>query len=361
MRKIHVADDIVSSRYRIIRYVDEGGMQEVYLAYDNNINREVALKTPKNLSASKRFQRSALASSKINHVNIARTLDYFVFQEREYLIEEFVDGATLGHIFSENFSYLDPLMVAHIGNHLARGIKSSHRVNVIHRDLKPSNIMVKGGISFKDIKITDFGVARLVDEEFKQINSNDENSILASKTLVGAVPYMAPEILIGNAEPSLSSDIWSVGAILYFLLAGKTPYSMNLSQVIIAYAQNKPLPIIPHLDSLKHARELSVQLYGIILSCMNYKPELRPTAEELVDQFSKLCYMVKDRNVGVLYYFKGRGEQGFGFARDQSTNKSIMIHMDEVFGDKPIIDDKVCFSSYEGIPRARAFPIIKCK
>lgn len=362
MKKIHAAGEVIDSRYEIIRYIDEGGMQEVYLAFDKNIERQVALKTPKNLSASKRFQRSALASSKINHSSVARTLDYFIFNEREYLIEEFINGDTLGSIFTGNFSYLDPLMVAHIGNHLVRGVSASHRVNVIHRDLKPTNIMIVGNIGFENIKITDFGVARLVDDELKQIKSDDvESSILASKTLVGAVPYMAPEILLGQEESKLSSDIWSIGALLFYLLTGKTPYSMSLTNVIISYSQKLPVPEIPLLGTLIHSRELSDQLYNIILSCMNYDSDKRPTAEQLVVAFAELCYTVKKRETGTVYNFFGRGDQGYAFAYQDGSGESIFLHMDEVFGEKPRIGDRICFSAYPGKPRPRAFPIVKCK
>lgn len=363
MRKIHASGQRVTDRYLIINYLAEGGMQEVYKAMDSHIGREVALKTPKNASASKRFRDSALASSKVNHANVARTLDYFVHEDREYLIEEFIQGDTLADVFSKNYFNLDPLLVAHIGIHLARGIQASHRVGVIHRDLKPNNIMVSGGISFQSIKITDFGVAKLVDDEFSKGDGEDvSSSILASKTLIGAVPYMAPEILLdSSSQPTLASDIWAFGAMLYHLMAGKTPYTMDLAKVIIAYSQKKPLADIEHINSMAHLSSLSQALVDIIQSCMNYEPAKRPSAENLVESFSSLCFSSSERNIGVVNKRFGHGENGFGFINQNGIGSSVFFHMEEVYGTKPIIGDKVCYSSFEGDPRERAFPIIKCK
>ncbi|WP_420787787.1 serine/threonine-protein kinase [Shewanella chilikensis] len=359
MSKIHVAGDIVLDRYRIDSYVAEGGMQEVYKAYDQNIDRVVALKSPKNLSASKRFQRSALASSKVNHVSVARTLDYFIYNEREYLVEQFINGDTLASVFTKNFDYLDPFMVAHIGYHLIRGIFASHRVGVIHRDLKPSNIMVIGDISFSNVMITDFGIAKLVDEELELLKSEDvENSILASKTLVGAVPYMAPELLLEKSNPELSSDIWSFGAILYHLLSGKPPYSLSFTNVIISYANKEPLKDIPHLSSMKHAHEIVTQLYGIISECMNYDQTQRPSAFSILEKFSSICYSYKERQKGRVYHQPYRSQ---GFASNPLTNVNVFYHIDEVYGDVPEIGDTICFSSFNGLPSNRAFPVIRCK
>lgn len=359
MIKIHQAGDLVIDRYRIDSYVAEGGMQEVYKAYDLNIGRVVALKSPKNPSASKRFQRSALASSKVNHSSVARTLDYFIFNGREYLIEQFIDGDTLAAIFSRNFDYLDPFMVAHIGYHLIRGIYASHRVGVIHRDLKPSNIMVEGGISFSNLIITDFGIAKLVDEELQLLDSEDvESSILASQTLVGAVPYMAPELLLEKSNPELSSDIWSFGAILYHLLSGKPPYSLSLPHVIVSYSRREPINNIENLSTMGHANDVAREIFGIISECMNYDSAARPSAFQVLERFSRVCYSYNMRSKGRVYRCPNRRQ---GFAEMESTGYSVFYHTDEVYGSLPVEGDMICFSAFNGIPRPRAFPVIKCK
>lgn len=107
MSHIHEAGDLIANRYEIQSYLDEGGMQEVYVAHDRNIDRQVALKTPKNESASLRFKGSAVCSARVIHPNVAKTLDYFSSNGKEYLIEELVLGKDLNTVFRNNFSYLD--------------------------------------------------------------------------------------------------------------------------------------------------------------------------------------------------------------------------------------------------------------
>lgn len=94
MSHIHQKDDLIMERYRIEHYIAEGGMQEVYKAFDSKLERFVVVKTPKNESAHKRFKRSAEVSAKINHPNVAKTLD-FNEGDKSYLVEEFIDGVDL--------------------------------------------------------------------------------------------------------------------------------------------------------------------------------------------------------------------------------------------------------------------------
>ena len=182
-------------RYEVIQYIDAGGMQEVYLANDNIFNRSVALKAPKNASAEKRFRRSAILSAKINHPNVAKTLDFFEYSDTEYLIEEFIAGENM-RIFVDKFHRMDPFLSAHLFHHLIKGIAASHHVGVFHRDLKPSNIMLSSQLWPDQIKITDFGIAKMAEGELdKLIEQGIEKSITTSATLVGALPYMAPELI----------------------------------------------------------------------------------------------------------------------------------------------------------------------
>ena len=191
---LHDTGDILHDRYKIDSYLAEGGMQQVYRATDLSFERSVALKLPKNESAEKRFARSARMSARVNHPNVAKTLDYFEEGGRAYLIEELIDGLDLSTAFKERFTYLDPHLAAHLMHYLAKGVAASHHAEVCHRDLKPSNIMVSNDPNLSEVRITDFGIAKLAEEEIAQ-NIHDEASITASQTLVGALPYMAPEVI----------------------------------------------------------------------------------------------------------------------------------------------------------------------
>src|SRR5690348_9953012 len=142
MKGPHSKKDVIDRRYQIADFLGEGGMQYVYLAHDTILNRPVALKTPKNTSAAKRFHRSARVAAKVNHPNVAKTLDYFETDDGPYLVEEFVQGTDLAHALLHKASYLDPYLAAKVFHHLARGLAASHHCGVIHRDLKPTNVMV---------------------------------------------------------------------------------------------------------------------------------------------------------------------------------------------------------------------------
>jgi serine/threonine-protein kinase len=186
---IHDPGDVVGERYEVVEFIGEGGMQEVYRASDKLLRRSVALKAPKNASAKKRFQRSAVFSARINHPNVAKTLDYFEAPERAYLIEECVDGKDLGRVLVEFFAFLDPYLAAMVFHHLARGIAASHHSDVIHRDLKPNNVMIVGGEYFGGVKITDFGIAKMAQEEIDEaVEGGDARSFESSRDRVRRYP-----------------------------------------------------------------------------------------------------------------------------------------------------------------------------
>ena len=166
--RIHQQGDLLIDRYRIERYLAEGGMQQVYRATDLAFERSVALKVPKNPSAEKRFARSARVSARINHPNIAKTLDFFEDVGRNYLVEELLDGEDLACTLDKRFEYLDPHLAAHVVPHIARALAAAHHAEVVHRDMKPSNVMVSQDPGLKSVKLTDFGIAKMAAEEIAE-------------------------------------------------------------------------------------------------------------------------------------------------------------------------------------------------
>jgi len=156
--------DLIGDRYLVQGDVGEGGMQFVYAAYDQIADRVVALKTPKNKSAVKRFRRSAIVAAKVNHPNVAKTLDYVRAGDDRYLIEELIVGEDLQKALLHRTSFLDPYSAARVFHHLAKGVAAAHHAGVVHRDLKPTNVMVVGGYSLNELKVTDFGIAKMAGE-----------------------------------------------------------------------------------------------------------------------------------------------------------------------------------------------------
>jgi serine/threonine-protein kinase len=354
---IHQTNDVVANRYKIIKYLAQGGMQEVYIATDQAFKKHVVLKTPKNISAEKRFQRSAQVSAKINHPNVAKTLDY-IEHERSYLIEEFIDGNDFKFRLNNEFEFLDPHLAAHVIHHLVKGLAAAHHVGVFHRDLKPSNIMVSNDPSLRQIKLTDFGIAKMTEQKMAEDLQDVEKSITTSKTLVGALPYMAPELIEKPKKAGLPADVWSIGAILYYLMTGKPPFGKELFAVTRIIEAK--LPQKPNFFAKKQFQNLTNELWKLIELCLQKNPEVRPTADELVEKCSQLCYSAAERQKGIISQFRsGTGNWGF---ITSDHNQNVFFHADSCYGNKSINTGlRVNFASFPGLPQPRAFPILPIK
>ena len=352
---LHDPGDILHDRYQIDSYLAEGGMQQVYKATDLSFDRIVALKTPKNESAEKRFARSARMSARVNHPNVAKTLDYFEEAEKAYLIEEFIDGLDLSTAFKERFNYLDPHLAAHVMHYLAKGVAASHHADVCHRDLKPSNIMVSNDPNLSEVRITDFGIAKMAEEEIAQ-NIHDEASITASQTLVGALPYMAPEVIEDHKRASKPADIWALGAMLHFFITGEPPYGVGLTAVPKILIAATPTPP-PFFAKAQQFRPLTEELWAIVTKCLSKDADNRPTANQLIEMCSELCYSAAPRKSGVIESFKyNSGSWGTITADD---GQAVFFHADSGYSKVKLrAGQRVSFASFPGTPRHRAFPVL---
>lgn len=345
--------DLIGDRYEVQKYLGEGGMQFVYVAHDQLTGRRVALKTPKNRSAQKRFRRSAIVAAKVNHPNVAKTLDYVRVGEDRYLIEELVEGEDLKAALLQNTTYLDPYLAAKVFHHLAKGVAAAHHAGVVHRDLKPTNIMVVGGYSLSELKVTDFGIAKMAGEELREAIEGGEPSMTTSQTAVGALPYMAPEAIEDPASVGAPADIWSVGAMMYHLLCGTYPFGQGLRAVPqIINAQVADIPAF--ITAKAQFSPLAAELIDIALSCLKKNPVERPTADQLVARCSNLCYTSAPRDVGIVNRFL---HDAFGFIG--TTTGDVFFHKDCVYGDLPSVGDTVLYASYDGGDAPRALPVQK--
>ncbi|ASC05428.1 serine/threonine protein kinase [Acetobacter pasteurianus] len=345
----------IAGRYVVENYLAEGGMQYVYIAYDEVTGQKIALKTPKNYSAEKRFHRSAIVSAKINHPNTAKTLDYVDENHKTYLIEEFIEGMDLKKGLLDRTNYLDPYLVAKIFRHLAKGVAAAHHVGVVHRDLKPSNIMITGGFNINSLKVTDFGIAKMAEDEINDAVEGGNASIAASATAVGALPYMAPEAINTPEAVGLPSDVWSVGAIILHLLYGDFPFGSGLRAVPnILNAKLSPQP--SWIMEKSQFQPLAQDIISLAVSCLNLDPLKRPSCDELVIKCNDFCYTSTVRKEG---FVKNIFYNSFGFIN--SVDGDVFFHNDSVYGQPLNINDTVIFSSYEsGQAQApRALPVIK--
>ncbi|HEX6715533.1 MAG TPA: serine/threonine-protein kinase, partial [Pyrinomonadaceae bacterium] len=217
------------AHYRIVEPIGAGGMGAVYKAYDNKLQRIVALKLLPSEYVSqqdrrRRFFQEARAASALNHPHILTIYEVGEDEGRPYIAMEYVEGETLRHkIASNDLQLKDTLDIA---IQIAGGLTRAHELGIIHRDLKPENLMIsRDGYA----KILDFGLAKLVAERERAIVADSEQKTLVlgveteSGTLMGTVNYMAPEQLLGQ-RVDRRCDVFSFGVVLCEMLTGAAPF-----------------------------------------------------------------------------------------------------------------------------------------
>lgn len=342
-------------RYEILSFLDEGGMQQVYRAMDHSFSRVVALKAPKTESALKRFDSSARLSARITHANVAKTLDYFEEGGRSFLVEELIQGRDLGKALKTDFKVFDPHLLAYFLHRFVKGLASAHHASVYHRDLKPSNIMVSDDLNLSTIKITDFGIARMAAQELEEAAEHGGVSLSSNQTAVGTLPYMSPESIENAMAASLPADVWAVGAISYKLLTGKFPFGDGLKAVTAIVSVNISTPNKP--SGSDAFLPLWNAIWEIILACLKKDPVDRPTADQLLEMCSDLCYSDAVRRTGQVTAVRPKNGR-WGYLVDEETDVEIFYHEDSVYGTLPKLGDRVLYAASPGNPNDRAFPVI---
>ncbi|SFN68056.1 serine/threonine protein kinase [Nitrosospira briensis] len=357
MSKLFSAGQRFSERYEVISFLDAGGMQEVYVARDHLLNRNVALKSPFTSSGAKRFKRSAVLAARINHPNVAKTLDYLYDEGVEILIEELVEGSNIESLLEREYLYFDPHLVAQFGHHFSKALMASHHVNVVHRDLKPSNIIAEVKDGSYTFKVTDFGIARLVEQQLDDAVYNNESlGTAGSSTIVGALPYMAPEMIETPKLTDKPVDIWAFGAILYRLLTGEYPFGTGLSAVPRIYAAK--IPDKPQLiDQFIQYRALGNEIWDIAVKCMSKAPLDRPTAPTLVEWFSNLSFDIQPRIIANISSWRPKGH-AWGFLN--AGMDDYFFHQDSFYGAPNLIKvgRRVSCCFHAGGGNGRAHPIL---
>jgi serine/threonine protein kinase/Tfp pilus assembly protein PilF len=259
------------SHYRIISKIGAGGMGEVYLAQDTRLDRKVAIKFlneefSQDADKLKRFIQEAKAASALNHPNILTVYEIGEVDSKNYIATELIDGHTL----RQQLSQKEPLSlneILKIGVQVAEALSAAHAAGIIHRDIKPENIMVR---TDGYLKVLDFGLAKLLETRRGEggtrghgggatARDEDENNTLiaaspgppASESIntspgvvMGTVFYMSPEQARGLATDA-RTDIWSLGVVLYEMLARRVPFSgETASHTMVAIFERDPPPLI---------------------------------------------------------------------------------------------------------------------
>ncbi len=228
----------INGRYEIIRNVGEGGMANVYLAYDTILNRNVAVKILRGDLANdekfvRRFQREAIAASSLTHPNIVEMYDVGVDEGNYFIVMEYIDGITLKSLIKKRGA-IGLTETIDIMLQITSAIACAHDSYIIHRDIKPQNVIIlDDGVA----KITDFGIAvALNSAELTQTN-----------TVMGSVHYLPPEQANGKGS-TVKSDIYSLGIMMYEMLVGKVPFKGDNAVEIAMKQINEPIPSVRRIN-----------------------------------------------------------------------------------------------------------------
>jgi serine/threonine protein kinase len=245
------------SQYKILEKLGEGGMGVVYKAQDTKLDRFVALKfLPPHMAASEqdkaRFIQEAKSAAALNHPNVCSIIDIQEHEGTMFIVMEYVDGQTL----MDKKSSIGLKQAIEIGIQIADGLAVAHEKGIIHRDIKPENIMVrKDGI----VQIMDFGLAKLA----------GTSRLTKMGSTVGTLGYMSPEQVQG-LEADHRSDIFSLGVLLYEMIAGRSPFNGAHESAILYEIVNVD---VPPMTSIKP--ELDPALDAIVLECLEKDPSER--------------------------------------------------------------------------------------
>ena len=224
----------INDRYQIIKSIGEGGMANVYLAYDTILDRDVAVKILRgDLSNDekfvRRFQREALNASSLSHPNIVEVYDVGEDNGQYFIVMEYIEGKNLKDLLKKR-GKLTVSEVVDIMSQISDGLSIAHDSYIIHRDIKPQNIMIlENGM----VKITDFGIAMAM----------NATQLTQTNSVMGSVHYLPPEQASGKGS-TLKSDIYSMGILMYELLTGTLPYRGDNAVEIALKHLKEPLPSI---------------------------------------------------------------------------------------------------------------------
>ena len=233
-------------RYEIRSLLGVGGMGEVYLAQDSQLRRSVALKLlppefTRDNERLRRFKQEAFSASALNHPNILTVYEIGHEADTHFIATEYIDGISLRERISKGLVAIEEVL--ELGTQIASALAAAHAAGIIHRDIKPDNIMIRGD---GYVKVLDFGLAKLADH-VGACSDPEAATVQVVKTdpgkVMGTANYMSPEQTRG-VELDHRTDIWSLGVILYELVAGRIPFSgITASDVLASILTTEPAPL----------------------------------------------------------------------------------------------------------------------
>ncbi len=264
--------------YRPIKVLGQGGMGTVYLAEDTRLGREVAIKTLRpelaiNPQAKERFLREARSAAKLEHDHIIPIYSVGEADGTPFLAMPFLKGEPLDDLIRRTAGLLPVATVVRLAREVASGLGAAHARGLIHRDIKPANIWLEAPTG--RVKILDFGLAKAADAGD---DADTDTNLTASGAIVGTPAYMAPEQASGHSVDA-RADLFSLGCVLYELLAGKRAFSgPNTMSILMSLANHTP----PAPDKL--SSECPAALSRLVMQLLEKDPAKRPASAEAVIQ-----------------------------------------------------------------------------
>jgi hypothetical protein len=268
-----LSDDpsVVADRYRILRILGRGGGGTVWLARDENLGREVALKrvsgeTDTDLLLT-RGMREARTSAALAHDHVVRVYDAFEHEGAPWIVMEYISGPSLSDLIAGGQA-LPPRQVAVIGAQVATALAAAHGAGVVHRDVKPGNVLLSDA-SGEHAKLTDFGIAR----------AEEDHQLTRTGMVSGTAAYFSPEVAQGE-EPTAASDVWALGATLYTAVEGRRPFPDAPNAVAQLHTIVRQAPAEPRLAG---------PLTPVLAGMLHGDPAQRWTAERAATELRRIA------------------------------------------------------------------------
>lgn len=270
----------IAGRFRIEREIGTGGMGTVYLATHLGLDRPVAVKIIKrefagDADVADRFLREARTMAKLRHPNAAMIFDAGILPDgRHFIVMEFVEGETLSQVLAREGRFVASRAVQ-IATQICDVLEEAHRLGIIHRDLKPSNIL----LGRRGVCVLDFGVAKV-------LASSAESTMTYASTgsgqLIGTPRYMSPEQCLGQ-RVGARSDLYSLGVLLYEMLAGRPPFVDPLQSALLVKQATAPAPPLPKLRQ-DLPRPLSLAVHTLLAKRPEDRPRTAASAKALLER-----------------------------------------------------------------------------
>src|SRR4051812_14132352 len=265
-----VVGELIAGRYELEELVGKGGMSTVYRAKDRLLERTVAIKLlhehySRDDDYVERFRREARAAARLSHPNIVTVIDRGEADGRQFIVFEYIDGQNLKQLV-ESKGRLPVRTALELAIEIGRALAFAHENGLVHRDVKPQNVLLGNG----DVKVTDFGIAR---------SGDVKQGLTQTGTVLGTSDYIAPEQASGQPVSELS-DVYSLGVVVYELLAGDPPYKGESFLAVAMRHVNDPVPSVAEVRL-----DVPIRLDAAVRKAMAKAP---------ADRFSSMTAFVKE-------------------------------------------------------------------